>query len=73
MIGRERTVGIRLEFWQEMNGGKTGKRAIECETVECVIVPIFELFLDVKKRVENGDSVWFKKREEMARFGRERR
>ena len=73
MIGRERAVGIRAEFRQEMDGGKTGKRAVERERVECVIVPVFELFLDVEKRVENGGSVWFKKREKMARFGREGR
>lgn len=73
MIGRERTVGIRLEFGQEMNGGKTGERAIESKFIECVDVSIFELFLDVKKSTENGGSVGVKKRQKMARFGREMR
>ena len=60
MIGRERTVGIRLEFGQEVDGGKTGERAIESEVFERFGIPIFELILDIEERIENGVSVGVK-------------
>ena len=62
MSRRERTVGIRLEFGQEVDGGKTGERAIESEVIEDCRIPVFELILDIEQRVENGVSVGVKKK-----------
>ena len=73
MIGRERTVGIRLEFGQEVDGGKTGEGAIESEVLENCSIPVFELILDIEQRIKNGVSVGVKKREKMARLGKEGR
>ena len=73
MIGRERTVGIWLEFGQEVDGGKTGEGAIESEVFENCSIPVFELILDIEQRIKNGVSVGVKKREKMARLGKEGR
>ena len=51
MIGRERTVGIRLEFGQEVDGGKTGEGAIESEVFENCSIPVFELILNIEQRI----------------------